>query len=338
MDEREIKEEYKRVFDNIRASDELRNRIILQKKPPKRNFMPIIATVSSIAAAVVMFAAVKDYDFKTDGSGVISESVSETTSAPVEYALQKTEQYTAEPTENPYQYREPVKQPAPTARPAPKRSVSVSDTVSVVSPPTEAPVEVVTEAPTAVVTEMPTTEPQALAGGVKVRLGYKGVLLNINSPSIMPKDYAAAAAELYTADESEYTVEEWDNDRYFNYIGTDIINGVEYSGDLIYTGGASSSFTVDSNGLPLNDTRIFTFSGNNGRFAQIVTSRDLTYANAVISDDGIVLSDINGTNAAVFAQDSEYSIYMIYNGTSYIINASELTEEEVCIILATLVD
>ena len=70
MDERKIRNEYKRVFDEIHASDELRKRI-LEQKPQKRSVKPIINTVSSVAAALMIFTAVGDYSFKTDNLTII---------------------------------------------------------------------------------------------------------------------------------------------------------------------------------------------------------------------------------------------------------------------------
>lgn len=379
MDERELKEKYKSMFDGIHASDELKSKILSGQKRSKRNFTPIIAAVSSVAAAVVMVVSVKNYDFNSDANGVISEVVSEkhtsATSVPKsDYATpiptEKTEDIKlVEATQAP----QPKTSPAPemsgnrdssstnkkkntqnvTAAYAPDESESPTENITTAptgisqkteiqsiitsEPPTESPIEL----PTETSTQLP-AENRVTTGGTRNR---SGVLLNINSPLLMPEADVSAITEIYgigeeyTSEEyEEYIVEEWDNDRYFDYIGTDIINDAEYSEDLIYTSEPSAYFTVNSRGEPLNDTRIFTFSGNNGRFVRIVTSKDLTYANAVISSDEIVKSNINGTSAAAFAENDEYSIYMIYNGTAYIIYTSAIAEDEICTMLASLAD
>lgn len=354
MNENEIKENYKRVFDNIHASDELKNKILMQKAPQKRKVVPVIAAISSVAAALVIFTAVKDYDFKQDTSGVISE-MSVTTQEKAETGNDtKDERESEMPEEVPVydgerqtdkkaakQTAEPTKTPVLTAPSVNTETSRIQEVTPVPTAATPVPTEEINE-------PVPTENSDNLTSDSNIesesdtaerKRSYRGILLNINSPSVMPSADTAVVAEIYeSAENEEYTTEEWDNNRYFSYIGTDILNSVEMSGDLIYTGGASSYFTIDSSGTPLNDTRIFTFSGNNGRFVQIVTSRDLTYANTVLSADGIVLSDINGINAAVFAQDNDYIVYIICNGTSYIINTALITEDEICTILATLTD
>ena len=54
MDEREFKNEYKRVFDDIHASAELLEKIKTQKQT-KRNLKPYIAAAASAAAEFMIF-------------------------------------------------------------------------------------------------------------------------------------------------------------------------------------------------------------------------------------------------------------------------------------------
>lgn len=97
MDDKEISErgfrdEYRRVFDGIHASDELRRRVLEQggagvsrniKKPAFYTRMrPYIAAATAAAAGLAIFAAVRQYDFEGGDDGVISETSVMQTEAP----------------------------------------------------------------------------------------------------------------------------------------------------------------------------------------------------------------------------------------------------------------
>ncbi len=76
MEDKEFIAEYKSHVDNIHASDDLR-RAVMDLKPQKRPraITPFKATIGTVAAAIMIFAAVHEYRFETDTSGVISETV-----------------------------------------------------------------------------------------------------------------------------------------------------------------------------------------------------------------------------------------------------------------------
>lgn len=73
MDNSDFEREYKRTFDNIHAGDKLKEDIINMKKP-KRSITPFKATIGTVAAAIMIFAAVNEYNFEQEPDGVISET------------------------------------------------------------------------------------------------------------------------------------------------------------------------------------------------------------------------------------------------------------------------
>lgn len=150
-------------------------------------------------------------------------------------------------------------------------------------------------------------------------------VLHFNASSLLPMISDTAAIENEPLSGGDYHTEHWDNNRYLDYIGTDIITKAKTVG-WSYSGGSESVFVVDASGVPLNDTRIFTFNGNGN--AAVTVSKQSTYAEAVINTPGIEISDICGTSGAVFVESGEYSCYIVLNGASYIIRATGTEEEQ----------
>ena len=77
MDEKKLISEYKAVFDDIHASDSLRE-AVRDIKPSRRKIhviTPFKAAIGTVAAAVMIFAAVHEYGFEQKSDGVISETV-----------------------------------------------------------------------------------------------------------------------------------------------------------------------------------------------------------------------------------------------------------------------
>ena len=73
MNDTELKQAYKEMFDDVHASDELRGRV-LDLKHRKRVITPFKATIGTIAAAVMIFAAVNEYGFEQNTEGVINQT------------------------------------------------------------------------------------------------------------------------------------------------------------------------------------------------------------------------------------------------------------------------
>jgi hypothetical protein len=149
---------------------------------------------------------------------------------------------------------------------------------------------------------------------------------------------ASGGASVTASVAEEYHTEQWDNDKYFSYIGFDVVNKAALAEDMKYVGDNKMQFNVDSDGVPISDAMAFVFKGDNGRRVNIVTSRDTAYTERILSDSSIVKSDICGTEAAVFATDSGYSSYMISGGTSYITRTEGITEQELTDLLISLTE
>lgn len=110
LEDKEFRAQYKKEFDSICASDELKNAVKnLKPQKPRRVVTPFKAALGTVAAAVMIFAAVHDYSFEKDTSGVISETVVSTQlpeaqfeivekdKKPVTTGMTKTEKATQKP-------------------------------------------------------------------------------------------------------------------------------------------------------------------------------------------------------------------------------------------------
>lgn len=411
MDERDMRSEYKRIFDGIHASDELRRRI-LEQKPKKRSIRPYIAAASSVAAGVMIFAAVYNYDFNSGSDGVISETaVTETerpaaartdggersaagqeqkadeagadieagvTAATAEPAAAEgrakktTEDYKREALERAgidssgnetdgTDRRSAAGQSAADSRASensvqetkPSENGSVQIEIPVSGGGAAEETEEKPEQETAG-TQAEESEQQAAednAPGVSLQAASSrasgGVLLNVNSPSVYEVyvgsaaagEYSYGSADTYDSSGSDgYVSEQWDNSRYFDYIGADIVSRVTGGTELEYTGDKSSYFMVDESGVPVNDSRIFVFEGENGKYVSVITSRDTIYAETYLSDPDLQLSDVDGISAVVFDMDGkQYKCYMIFGGTSYTIDTEGLDEDGLSELLLSIV-
>ncbi len=402
MEDRKLDEEYRQLFDNIHASEDLKRRV-LSAKPKKRNIRPIIAAAATAAAAFTIFAAVHDYDFTHKGDGVISTVTVQTDGDNAEKTGESAAPAYKAASDEAVPESTGAPEPAPTPKPAPaqprtsagaaapKKQQSSPKGFGQSSPPAAgeekrraaAPVSgsaaadkqaaVHTPAPqppqpdvqsepvrgtadetadTGNVSDMAQEknfkEPEAdhapeaenadnKDGGVSRRAVYarRGALLKMNSYSLMPVGAAAEQqADIFAG--GDYHTDEWDNSRYFDYIGTDILKKAVLPEDFVYSGAESMVFTVNSDGVPLNDTRIFAYTGSNGRYVGIITSRDSSYTQTCLSASGLEMSEINGTCAVVFQSENSYSCCMLYGGASVIVNADGITEDELAELLLGL--
>lgn len=415
FDDREFGEEYKRMFDGIRASDELRRRIAeLPNKARRRrthDLRPYIAAAGAAAAGLTIFAAVHNYDPGAGDDGVISETVATSTERPgrgdrsaalppistpeisgeaqatAAPAASAAETQAAAPQQQSSGGSDTSKTTEDYMREALEKYGGSSAESGAVKPGTEqgddirggndagsntVPDEssggsVYFEAESGASETEPAQEDAAVSSAAAVPFGASsaadmqnggsakvndeetadapalrsvsgnGVVLNMNPPSV----YAAYEAQYYGADagvavNAEYGYETWDNERYFEYIGSDLIEKTVFPEDFAYTGDTEAGFMVDENGVPMHDSRIFVFEGGSGRFVSIMTSKDTVYADTYLTDDALAKSDICGTDAVVFDMSGAYKCYMVYGGVSYIIDAEGTDEEELAALLASL--
>ena len=124
MDEKKLISEYKAVFDDIHASDSLRE-AVRDIKPSRHKIhviTPFKAAIGTVAAAVMIFAAVHEYSFETDTSGVISETIVPSQIPQTEFVAIDTQTQTPE--------IEPENTIAPTATLKPKVSAKPKPVVT----------------------------------------------------------------------------------------------------------------------------------------------------------------------------------------------------------------
>lgn len=163
------------------------------------------------------------------------------------------------------------------------------------------------------------------------------VTLRMNSSSVLEELMYEAVPASEEADISEvYHTEKWDNQRYFDYLGIDIINSLKIGDDMKYAGDDMYYFTVDANGRLKNDTRIFTFKGSEGRLVSVITSRDTTFVDSVLGSPEVVKSKISDIQVAAFQPDQAYYFYMKSNNVAYIITTEELDGKEIADLLSSL--
>lgn len=385
MDDRRIKEEYKRVFDAIHADDALKERI-LEMKPQKRSIKPVITAVSTAAAAVVIFTAVGSYNFSNDGSGVISETtVSDRTERPS--ANETALDYDTEEKEN-----EPAAETQTIAPPeqielrpsaAPKKTtneykaealsgIKAREQSSVPSTQTnrQSSTQIIQQkpqqsspAPAAPQQQKPSETPASVpplterdngtdtadfaaaaesysldktAADKDMSEDAAGAKLKMNTPPISANARIMAAASVGAGGSGE-SVEQWDNDRYFDYIGTDITANIEKKTNFRYSGAQSRYFNTDSGGNPVNDEAMFVFEADGGKYINITVTKNTAQASEYLTVSEFESSDIAGTKAVVFDNGDSYTAYMIYNGISYTVDAASVTETELYETLAALV-
>lgn len=416
MDEREFRDEYKRVFNNIHASAELLEKIKTQKQP-KRNFKPYIAAAASAAAAFMIFAAVHDYNFDNNDDGVISEtriaetekpeatekakaqtepakSVEQESAADTAVAgdnatsTKKSEQKTTQDymkealeksgATKQSEYKAPVITSKPdsgntadstrsgssySAESVPEKTQAAAAESSAVSESsnsyseTSAPeykasvsLRINKAAETSEKTtkffnnpeeneEMAVTESAPDSANLAPSEGSVssgGTLYGSSggsSSAIMP----GGGGGSFSAPASVAASVEWDNDRYFEYIGVDLKAKIELCADVEYTGDDTAYFMVDQNGDLLNDLRTFTFRGENGICINVETTRSTDSVQSIIDDESFEKSDIEGTSAVVIDTDGTYRCYMVFKGTSYTIDATGITEDGLGDILLSIV-
>ncbi len=123
MEDRDFIKEYKREFDSIHARDELKFAVKnLKPQKPRHVITPFKAVIGTVAATFMIFAAVHEYSFETDTSGVISETVVSTQLPEAQFEIvekkPQREGEKAEPTQIPKTEKKAiVTTPQPTQKP-----------------------------------------------------------------------------------------------------------------------------------------------------------------------------------------------------------------------------
>lgn len=153
MEKKEFKSQYKKDFDGILASESLRNSVKnLTPRRQRHTVTPFKATIGTVAAAVMIFAAVHEYGFEQKSDGVISETVVTTPIPEAQFG-------TAEPSPKEQPSEEPKRvadvKPTETA----KKKVETTKKTQASTPPQE---PVVVATPTPQSTAIDVDEPAAV--------------------------------------------------------------------------------------------------------------------------------------------------------------------------------
>ena len=358
MKDRRLEEEYKEVFDNIHAPEYLKKNI-LKMKPHKRNYRNVIAFASTVAAAIAIFAAVGSYDFTNkDDSGVIKKvSVVENTSQ-TDNPLYTNSPATVKPAETETQTPEvtPTAKPIPDNTAMPAKKTQPTSVVKNTTAPlksnkaTQKPVRNNTPKPqnqergktsataeiktadevNAVPAVIPTQVPQLTEQKVEqteVPQISVSQSENINEPQISSEDNSVMQTAIMRSSGgggggSSLTVqtEEWENNRYFNYIGRDVVSEIEQNSDFVYIGSNANFVTVSEDGEIINDEWNFAFERADGGYINIITSKKGSDSSGALTEDDI--------NSAISENGDSYSCQLRNNGIVYTVSATKLTKDE----------
>lgn len=299
MEDKEFKAQYKKEFDNIHASDELRNAVInLKPQKPRRVVTPFKATIGTVAAAVMIFAAVHDYNFEPDTSGVISETVVSTQLPEAQFEI--------------VEKKKPV--PATTTPPAngsdvatPTQKPKSVNTVTATATPTKAPT----------VTVKPAEEPKAEPASEG--MSDDGVAPANEVSGIVPFSDDQPTPRSGGANTPISTIEMWTVEKYYEYLGTNVSQKIMGR----YTGAQMLEIEVDADGVPIKDIAVLDFATNSGAGVHITVSKNTWQFDASMS--GTISEIGNG-----------YSAYKLSNGVYYNIYVTNTTQDEVVAIVNSL--
>ncbi len=135
MEDKEFREQYKKAFDSICASETLKATVKNMSPRSRRHVItPFKATIGTVAAAVMIFAAVHDYSVDKDTSGVISETVVSTQLPEAQFEIVEKKPKEVKPTPKPQKNMTVVLTPAPVEK-------AVSEPAKVEIPAEEIPTE-----------------------------------------------------------------------------------------------------------------------------------------------------------------------------------------------------
>ncbi len=273
MDDKELRREYIDTYDKICASDDLRKKVLSQKLQ-KRTVTPLKATIGTVAAAIMIFAAVHDYSFRENTDGVISET---TVTTQVPYAEFKSAQKdTTDETDT--QVLQKPQKTKDTSSVVPKTTTDKpkDNTIAVAETNTQSPQ--ISEAETAAPVD---TEPQLSVAAY-----------GLDGPSTRNGGATAVSP----------TTEMWEINRYYNYIGTDITSRIGGK----YTGPETLEFEVGADGVPLDDTAVLTFLCNNSGHLRVTVSKSTLFDASL---NGSVAAAGNGYNAYKIQNGVYYLVY-----------------------------
>lgn len=302
---------YKAANDDIKASDELLEAVLLGK----RKRVPSVLKYSSVAAACAAIAVCLSVS-----PSVVEKDESVSTPAPT----MENGSFTASRSSDAVS-----ETAAPLAENKKEQSAVKSDVKA------EAVSEPVRESGAAKMRDMAAVESLPETAEETVNTDIKTVVLHVNSYA-----YGGGGMDEGVYDDcaagAVYETVEWTMDDYFEYLGENVFDKILLPSDFSYVGDTEMTVSLDENGIPAQDSRIFPYEGENGRYVSVITSKDTLTARSYLEDARYVKSDIEGNDAVVIGGDGEYKSYMISNNVSHIITSDGVTEDELADMLVSI--
>ncbi len=321
-----FKDIYKAANDDIKADRALLEKVLRQKKRKK----PPVLKYSSIAAAcaaVAICLAVSPSWVEKDESKVDYSEPSVPTAAPVAETV----------TENTQELSEVKADAKPNIKSEIKPNVKPDTKPNAVSEPIKESAAAKTREMAA--DDMSSEKLSAIvpeSAEEKVNTEVKTVVLHVNSYDYGGSSMDEGADEEITTEGSVYTTVDWTLDDYFEYLGENVLEKVSLPPDFSYIGDTEMTVSVDENGVPAQDSRIFPYEGENGRYVSVITSKDTLTSRSYLEDTRYLKSDIEGNDAVVIGGEEEYKSYMISNDVSHIITSDGVTEDELADMLVSI--
>lgn len=251
MDDKDFAEEYRREFDKIHASEQLRT-AVKNVKPRRigRQVTPLKAAIGTVAAAFLIFAAVHDYSFENDTSGVISETVASTQIPEARFEETAERDEISDESVLPVQNEESGEKKTVNV---PRNEVNKSESKQRGN---------IERTQTVTSDEYTVSEPAHVTDSTET-----------HEPSVLSADGVSrmTGAQEYVPVPVRWTLEE-----YYEYLGADVSEktGVEYIGQTEF------EFEMGSDGLPVDDTVVLKFSVYGGKIG-------ITVSKYVLFDEGL---------------------------------------------------
>ena len=293
MDDKKFADAYKCEFDKIKASDELRSAVKnLRPQKSRRTVTPLKATIGTVAAAFMIFAAVHEYSFEPDTSGVISETVVSTPLPDVQFGVvekpeEETEQKATE--SDPVRVQPETKQPAITPK-------TEANTQTVLQPE---PVQEkdVNQVRLPVPTSMPQPE-QTEAVAVAMALDEPEDANTENGQSTFSRITRTGGEDAVSS------VQTWTLDKYYDYLGENVSAKINGS----YIGSQSMEFEVGSDGVLLDDKAVLDFATDSGASVQVTVSKQVLFDSSL---SGTITETETGYDAYKVSGDIYYNIQVV---------------------------
>ncbi|MGN1115145.1 MAG: hypothetical protein ACI4TH_01085 [Candidatus Ornithomonoglobus sp.] len=304
MTDKDIEARIKKAFNNVHADDETKERVFnrgFKTVKKKRNVLPVIAA-GTAAAAVAVFAAVHSINYEKDidiAAETAAESPAETTEMPVGTLLPSETEIpvTAAPelrAEKENHTTEYYKQQALQSIEDDPKSTPAIKPENGIQPNAE---PLITNPPAAKETETP-------------------------EPEVYNFRIASSVSEITDMPVISAVLGVHDDGGGLEYVYTEVTDRVRLSGDMKYNGSAACPIGDGS------EMRLYNYTGDNGRYANVIVSDDSTYVNEVLESPEVNNSSVSDIPVDDSKPDEVYFFYMNAEDNSYVVNTHRLTKQE----------